>query len=271
MDTQATSPTYGSGGKSGSLTFRLSHRAPLYFLVFSIFCQLIGIGVLSVFKDMLISPSLLLTMHALIAFLLARWIGMTLPWQFFNLLLAPGVILYTYLELPSGLAVTALALALLLYAPTFWTRVPYFPTHPRLYDSIANLIPTERPFRVLDLGCGMGRLLNYLADARPQARCEGVEISPLAYLFARVWLWLNRRQNARVSLRNFWNMSLADFDLVYAFLAPGPMPALWEKVQEELKPGAMFVTNTFAVEGANIEQIATGEKYQNTLYVFRRP
>lgn len=245
----------------------LSHRAPLYFLVLSILCQLVGMGVLSMLQDLLVSPQVLLALHSILAFLLSRWLGLTLPWQLFNLLLAPSVVAYLYFELPSGWAFGALVVTLLLYAPTFWTRVPYFPTHPRLYDTVAGLIPTQKSVKVLDLGCGMGRLLNYLGKVRPDASFTGVEISPLAFALAKLWLRLNGRENVSVRLKNFWNMSLADYDIVYAFLAPGPMPALWEKAREEMKPGSVFITNTFQVEGSETRKIETGERHQHTIYV----
>jgi SAM-dependent methyltransferase len=251
-------------------SFYTSHRAPLYFLFFSILCQLIGIGILSLVKDSLVHPGALLSLHSLIAFLVARWLKLSLPWQLFNLLLAPGVVLYSLLELPSGVATTALIVTLLLYAPTFWTRVPYFPTSPKMYERILEHIPEHGAVKVLDLGCGMARLLGFLSGKRPEASFVGVEISPLALLLARAWMLLRGRKNVRLEFKNFWNMSLADYDIVYAFLAPGPMPALWEKVQEEMKPGSLFITNTFQVEGSAHQVIQVDDSHQDALYVHRR-
>jgi len=246
-----------------------SHRAPLYFLFFSILCQLIGIGVLSLVKDSLIHPASLLTLHSLLAFLVARWLKLSLPWQLFNLLLAPGVVLYSLLELPSGVATGALVLTLLMYAPTFWTRVPYFPTSPKMYDRILGLIPNDSPVKVLDLGCGMARLLGYLSGRRPDAKFVGVEISPLALLLGRIWMAIRGRKNVHLEFKNFWNLSLSEYDIVYAFLAPGPMPALWEKATEEMKPGSIFITNTFQVEGKTESVIQVDDSHQNALYVHK--
>ena len=157
-----------------------------------------------------------------------------------------------------------------MYAPTFWTRVPYFPTRPEMYDKILERIPQDKDLKMIDLGCGMARLLCYLSASRPRTTFVGVEISPLACLLGKLWIALHGCKNASAELRNFWNLSLADYDIVYAFLAPGPMPALWEKVQEEMKPGTLFITNTFRVEGEPTEVIVIDESHQNALYLHKR-
>lgn len=239
--------------------FHTSHRAPLYFLALSVVCQFGGVAILSLVQEAILSPVLLLGLHSVVAFLLARVLRLSFPWQIFNLLLAPGVILYSYFNLPAGFAFGALAVTVLLYAPTFWTRVPYYPTTPHLYEVIAEQLPQEGTFRFLDLGCGLGRLLNYLSKVRPHGTFVGVEISPLAYVAARSWMALSGRSHVTIAWKNFWNISLADYDVVYAFLAPGPMPALWQKVKEEMKPGSRFITNTFAVEDYS-EQSESGQQ-----------
>jgi hypothetical protein len=37
--------------------------------------------------------------------------------------------------------------------------------------------------------------------------------------------------------------------VVYAFLSPAPMPRLWEKICAEMKPGSLFISNSFPVPG----------------------
>ena len=40
-----------------------------------------------------------------------------------------------------------------------------------------------------------------------------------------------------------------DFNVVYAFLSPVPMPALWAKARREMKPGSRFISHSFEVPG----------------------
>jgi hypothetical protein len=37
--------------------------------------------------------------------------------------------------------------------------------------------------------------------------------------------------------------------MVYAFLSPEPMSALWAKANKEMKPGRRFISHSFAVPG----------------------
>ncbi len=251
-----------------TVPYYMTHRAPIYFLVLSILCQITSIGVLQFALDLLPNLYVLLALHSLFSFGLARFLRLSLPWQVFNLVLAPGVVLYTTLGIPSGFAAIALGLATLMYLPTFWTRVPYFPTAKCVYAAVADELPSDRPFRFIDLGCGIGDLLAYLADARPNGQFEGVEISPLAYLLTK--LKLSGRKNVSVRLRSFWSFSLTPYDVVYAFLAPGPMPALWEKVCQEMRKGTLFITNTFAVDAQATRVVSLDDSRQTQLFVHVR-
>jgi hypothetical protein len=74
-----------------------------------------------------------------------------------------------------------------------------------------------------------------------------VEASPFTWLVA--WLRYLPQANARIRLGSLWRTDLADFDMAYALLSPVPMPALWAKVQREMKPGSCFISHSFDVPG----------------------
>ena len=44
---------------------------------------------------------------------------------------------------------------------------------------------------------------------------------------------------------------MAEFGVVYCFLSPQPMAELWRKARAELRPGALFISNSFAVPGVS--------------------
>jgi len=250
-------------------SYQLSHRAPLYFLFFSLPCQIIGMATAYLVGKLVSHFLFLMIVHSLVAFGLARWLRLSLVWQLFNLLLVPAIVLYKALALPPALPLVAFALAVLMYLPTFWTRVPYFPTSHKMYDAIAKQLPSTGHFSFIDLGCGFGALLSYLSERRPQGVFEGVEISPLPFLLARVRLLFNRSANITIRLKNFWSIPLKNYDFVYAFLAPGPMPYLWQKAKSEMKPGAVFITNTFPVEAKPYQTIKVDDSRQGVLYIHK--
>jgi hypothetical protein len=58
--------------------------------------------------------------------------------------------------------------------------------------------------------------------------------------------------------------------MVYTFLSPAPMEELWEKVKNEMRPGSVFITNSFPVpvEADETIQISFGAREQR-LFVHR--
>jgi SAM-dependent methyltransferase len=130
----------------------------------------------------------------------------------------------------------------------FWrtdkSRVPLYLSNNLTADTVLQLLPAT-PCHVLDLGCGDGRLLRRLAQARPDCEFLGIEHAPLPWLWA--WLGALGLSNCRIRRGDFWRQSLALFDVVYAFLSPVPMPRLWRKACAEMRPGTLLVSNSFTV------------------------
>ena len=87
-----------------------------------------------------------------------------------------------------------------------------------------------------------------LARSLPGWSFAGVENAPLTWLAGRLrslgqgnlaWRW-----------GDLWHADLAGYGVVYAFLSPAPMAALWDKVRAEMRPGTLFISNSFAVPDA---------------------
>ncbi len=135
---------------------------------------------------------------------------------------------------------------LLVFWRTDTSRVPLYLTNRQSGKALLTLLPTEA-CRVVDLGCGDGGLLRYLARARPDCVFVGIEHAPLTW----AWAWLRARGYGNLSIRrqSLWAHSLTGYKLVYAFLSPAPMDRLWAKAQEEMDPDARLVSNSFAVSG----------------------
>ena len=250
------------------LPFIRPHQVlPAYFFVVSILCQMIAVGLGLLIVDMVGSFWLALISMPLCAFGLAHWLKISLPWQIFNLLLIPAVAMWNYFEFSPMVPGVAVILIALLFLPTFWTRVPYFPTHRKMYEAILALLPKVSGLRFVDIGCGGGTLLAFLARRRPDAHFLGVEISPMAYFLSR--LRTARLPQATVKFKSFWTLDLGHYDVVYAFLAPGPMPDIWEKAKREMRTGTLFISNTFEVPDEATQQVVIDESRQGRLFVYR--
>jgi hypothetical protein len=157
-------------------------------------------------------------------------------------------LLAQWLALPAWLAPLAFALLLLLNWNSARARVPLYLTGRQSLRHLQDLLG-ERvgAFRLVDLGCGLGSALCPLARAFPQAQFLGVETAPLSFLIA--WLRSLPLRNCKVRYRSLWQQPLDEFEVVYCFLSPEPMPALWSKARDEMRGGSWLISNSFAIPG----------------------
>ncbi len=162
----------------------------------------------------------------------------------------------------------AFLLMVAFYWSTFRTQIPLFLSNRSAIEALAGMLPEGRGVRLLDVGCGTGTVLAGLAAMRTKDQLEGVEIAPLPYAIARLRA---RVADGRfqVSRRDLWSEDLANYDVVYAFLSPVPMPALWQKVRAEMRPGTLFVSNTFDVPGVPPDRVITLGEGRRALLVWR--
>ena len=94
----------------------------------------------------------------------------------------------------------------------------------------------------------------------------GVETAPVPYLLARFFSGL---RGGQVLAQDIWKTPLQDCNFVYAFLSTEPMPRLWQKVQLEMKPGAVFVSNSFAVPDVDPSEIwELSDARQTRLFIY---
>ncbi|MDP2832366.1 MAG: class I SAM-dependent methyltransferase [Pseudomonadota bacterium] len=190
-----------------------------------------------------------IALTGLAAALLSRWLGLPTWWQIINLVFIPLL----WLTLQSGIDplwfLAGFALLALTSLGAIRTRVPLYLSSPRAAVALAERLPENA--RVLDLGCGLGGPLSRLGTLRPDAALDGVEAAPLNWLIARLRL-LGR---AQVRLGNIWDTDLSGHDVVYAYLSPAPMPRLWQKARAEMRPGSLFISNTFTVPGVEPDEV----------------
>jgi SAM-dependent methyltransferase len=213
---------------------------------------------------LLLVPWMLRTLHAplsalgaawlcgAIAALLSWWVGLRRWWPPVQLLFAPALLFAARFELDYRVYLAALLLLALIYGAVFRTQVPLYLSGPRVWEALARELPAPAigaRFSFVDLGCGVGGLLRYLAAAYPQGDFYGVELAPLPALIAWLRLRLARLPNCQVRWGSLWSCDLAAYDVVFAFLSPVPMPELWLKAQREMRPGSLFISSSFAVPG----------------------
>ncbi len=178
---------------------------------------------------------------------MSGWRGLAWWWLPIQLLFAPALLAMHALSLPPVLFLGLFLFFLLLYWSSFRTQVPYYPSTPAVWRTVAGLLP-PRPLRVIDIGSGFGGLALHLAAQRPDSTISGIELAPLPWLVSHMRARL-RGARVRFMRGDYLRLDFAAYDVVFAYLSPAAMPALWEKAHSEMRPGTLLLSYEFVIPG----------------------
>ena len=211
-------------------------------------------------------PWLLVGLQGLAAMLIAMLLRLPSWWWLISLLFAPLAQGGVALNLPPWIWLFGFILLFLVFWRTDASRVPLYLSNAATGEALTGLMPRQA-CRLIDLGCGDGRLLRQLARQRPDCQFVGWEHAPLTWAWA--WIASRRLPNLHIRLGSFWDHSLAEYDCVYAFLSPVPMRRLWDKAQQEMVGGALLISNSFAVPEIVAQTVCQVEDARQTrLYIY---
>lgn len=189
-------------------------------------------------------------------------------WRLIHALFVPLAWAASTLNIDPGWYLLLLIVLLLVYRGALSGQVPLYLSNRPTAAALAKLTDGLATMRFLDLGAGIGSVLAPLARQRPDAQFTGVENAPATWLLGR--LRLAGQANCRWHWGDIWRTELRDYDVVYAFLSPAPMAALWAKAKREMRPGALFVSNSFAVPDVASERIIEVDDGRRTrLFCYR--
>ena len=190
-------------------------------------------------------------------------------WRVIHAVFAPLAWSISELSIDPGWFLGAFIAMLLIYRGAITAQVPLYFSNHETANALAALFKEKTDIRLVDLGAGIGSVLCPLSSALPKARLTGIENAPATWLAGRIrtiglknctWRW-----------GDLWRTNLAEYDVVYAFLSPAPMPKLWEKVQREMPPGSLFISNSFAVPGIEASGVIdVDDARQTRLYCYQR-
>ncbi|MGW8393317.1 class I SAM-dependent methyltransferase [Pseudoduganella sp. HUAS MS19] len=184
---------------------------------------------------------------------LARW------WLPILLLFPIALLAGLALHLPPWLAAAAFLLLLGWYWSTYRTQVPYYPSNPAVWRAVLAELPQGRALHMIDIGSGLGGFTLHLAAARPESDVAGIELAPVPWLLSRMRALLSGSR-ARFMRGDYEQLNFAEYDLVFAYLSPAAMPALWNKAQREMRAGSLLASYEFEIPAANgIKTIRTTE------------
>lgn len=180
-------------------------------------------------------------------------------WRLIQFAFPPGLLVMYQLALPSWFYCFAFMLTASLFWNTFRTQVPFYPSSPDTWHRLLAELPQGRRIHLIDIGSGLGDLIMHLAAAMPGSRFTGIEIAPLPWLLSRWRARCRAVGNATFTLGNYEKLDFAQFDVVFAYLSPAAMAALWQKAAREMRPGSRLMSYEFEIPGIEADCIIRPE------------
>lgn len=121
---------------------------------------------------------------------------------------------------------------------------PYVRTLPRVIEALLDLGQVGPKDRLLDLGCGDGRIV--LAAAARGAQGIGVDLDPERIREAQAQAeTLGLSDQVHFEVQDLLNADLSKATVVSAYLLPQANLKLRHKLQTELRPGSRLLTHSF--------------------------
>lgn len=243
-------------------------------ILIALFAQLLALGVLAIAVFLLsyiVAPPypvwlLVVSQGVLAAFLSCR-LGLPCWWRIIQVLFPVGLYLGVVYAIDPLFALLLFVLLWLIFFNAIKERVPLYLTNRTTRDALKKLIKRKKHIRFLDLGSGLGGNVVFMSQQVNVVRSDGVETAPIPYLVSKLFSWL---RGGHIYAMDLWSTKLEYYDLVYAFLSPDPMQKLWQKVIEEMKPGSVFISNSFAVPDVVPSEIWELDDRRHTkLFVYR--
>jgi len=208
--------------------------------------------------------------QAVIAALIARLLRCDRWWILIHLVFTPSIAAALALQLPSYWYLIGFVVLALLFGPAVRHRVPLFLSNHLTQRTLSEQVSqywAGRDDQFIDLGSGTGSMAIGFSVMNPHVRCVGIEEAWLPYGWSR-WRALGR-SNLELRQGNFWDSDLSAYRVVYAFLSTEPMGRLWQKVAQEMRPGSVFVSNSFQVpDVAPTRVVVVDDSRQTHLYFY---
>jgi len=186
------------------------------------------------------------------AALVTRLLGLPVWWVWISLFFPAAMALALQAgKLPAWPFGIAFLVLYLVFSNTARERVPLYLSNSRTTEALLSLMQQRGATRFVDLGSGLGGVVRRLDGDGRFAR--GVESAPMVWLVSVLLSKLTRR--GRILRQDIWVADVSGEEIVYVFLSPEPMPALYDKARREMKAGSLLVSNSFAVPDVEADEI----------------
>ena len=192
-------------------------------------------------------------------------------WCWIQPLFVLAVIGLQRLHIDSQIYLAGFLLSSLVYWTVYQTRVPFYPSFPSTWQALIRLLNQragQGSLQVLEIGSGLGDVAMSLSCSRPQDHVAGIEIAPLPWLVSWFRAML-RRSRVHFQLGDYRKHDFRQQDVVFAYLSPAVMSAVWQKASQEMRPGSLLVSSEFPIDGVPFTECIQPAKGAPALYLYQ--
>ncbi len=194
--------------------------------------------------------------------------GLRAWWLAINLLFFPLLALAASYAINPLWYLVVFVVIWLLNWNAFGEQVPLYLSGNKTIEVLARQLDADKPFAFADFGCGWASVLVKLAKQFPHAHFVGYETAPLSYLVAKVRsAGIN---NLDIKRQSFWQTPWKQHDVIYCFLSPAPMSDIEARAENDFKPGATLISNSFSLPNKVPHRIVNvGDLRKTQLFIYR--
>ncbi len=152
-------------------------------------------------------------------------------------------------------------------------NAPYVTSSKKFIRKIIDSVDFKEGALVYELGCGDARFLRELVK-KHNVQAIGYEYFLVPYLIARFFNFFSRNK-VKIYFKDISKVDLSEADYIYCYLMVKQMDVLEKKLQQELKPGALVISNTFVFKTWQPEKVIVLDenknyKLSNKIYLYRK-
>jgi hypothetical protein len=209
--------------------------------------------------------------HLCLVSILAKFANMPVWWRWIHVVFPVAVLCMQQVALPASVYFAGFVITLTLYWSVYNTRVPFYPSFPSTWRAMHRILEQhadDQPLKVLDIGSGIGDIAMFLAKQRIHDEVSGIEIAPLPWVISAVRAIFSGT-SVKFTLGDYRQLDFASLDVVFAYLSPAVMGPVWQKVQQEMRPGCLFVSSEFPVPEVNASRIIYPAVNAPALYIYQ--
>lgn len=214
-----------------------------------------------------------LIMQAVTASTFSHIFGMAIWWRWIHLFFPIALWVMFKFHVPNEVFLVGFLVTLSIFWSTYRTQVPYYPSRLDVWQRMSDLVTQfevahQRSPNVIDIGSGFGGLSLYLAKHHAGIKVAGIEIAPLPWIVSSFRASLAQAQ-VRFTLGDYQALNFADYDIIFAYLSPAAMPALWDKVRQEFRSSSLLISLEFEVPNVVPLMQFSQKGFDRKLFIYR--